>query len=65
MSTLITTCIMCLRRHEEGIEATKTTCPYCGHWYWLDDDDRDNRDEADYGGASDGHPVHSDADPGL
>lgn len=63
----ITTCIMCGRQHEAPVEAEKTTCPHCRHWYWLDDDDEATEDDVDpdYGGAFDGHSVFSYADPGL
>lgn len=68
MSTFITTCMMCGRPHEVGVDASTTRCPRCGHFYYLDDDQRDEPDagpEPDYGGAFDGHTVTSDADPGL
>lgn len=66
--TLITTCPMCWRQHEEDSEAERTTCPKCGHWYYLDADYLDEprlESDPDYGGAFDGHTVTSDADPGL
>ena len=64
--TLITTCRKCGRAHEASIDAEQTTCPRCGHTYYLWDDDEDpGYPDPDYGGAFDGHTVTSDADPGL
>ena len=66
MSILITTCPDCGHSFEEDINATETTCPRCGRRYWLwDDDEVQDEPDPDYGGAFDGHTVHSDADTGL
>jgi predicted nucleic acid-binding Zn-ribbon protein len=62
---IVTTCIICGRSHEVDIAAMKTRCPHCGHFYHLDDDDRADEPDPDYGGAFDGREVTSDADPGL
>ena len=67
---IVTTCPMfsCRHVHEVDVDTESTCCPRCGHFYYLDDDQRDEPDagpEPDYGGAFDGHTVTSDADPGL
>lgn len=64
--SIITTCPNCGHTHEVDTNAVATRCPHCRHDYRIWDDAAIADDpDVDYGGAFDGHTVHSDADPGL
>lgn len=65
MSTLITTCRECGRAREVSVDTRWTVCPRCGCQYHIWDEELVDETDPDYGGAFDGHTVHSDADPGL
>ena len=63
--TMICTCPNCGHTNEADIDQLVVRCQRCGHrWDMRDEDEQDDQDP-DYGGAFDGHTVHSDADTGL